>query len=185
MTSDTQIISMAAGSAVMDFLYGLSLAGIALVMGFYASWHLALMTLGVFPAMGLVLVLPICWLLKLTRKYNDAMARSTHVATEATGSMRTVISHGAEELVDLLYGTSIGRLYGPSVCCWWPRKSHSTYRYGAQRAVMIRVSLQLALWVAVSLACLITWYAYDQILNGELTMGEVFTFIMYSMNIVR
>jgi len=154
-------------------------------MGFYACWELAALTLAVIPAMAIVLCLPLSWLMKVSVKYNDALARATNVSTEVAGTMRTVISYASEDFILLLYGAAIGQLDGPNTICWWPRKSHSTYRYGVQKAVAIRVLIQVALWVAMCIFTLITWFAYNEILAGRITFGEVYTFIMYSMNIMQ
>merc|ERR1712232_1337955 len=152
-------------------------------MSFYASWQLALMTFAVGVVFVFVLGPPIVWFMRLSIKYTDSLARSVQTSTEALGSMRTVISFGSEDFFTLLYTAAIGDINGPNVICWWPIRSHSTYRYGTQRSVMMNVMIQIALWVALSCVTLIMWYAYHLILNNELTFGDIYTFAMYSMNI--
>merc|ERR1719329_1812974 len=100
------------------------------------------------------------------------MARSVNVSTEATGSMRTVISFGSEEFIDLLYSTAVGAVDGPDVVCWLPKKTNSTYGYGVKKAVVLKIIMPVAMWIATSCVTLITWYAYHLVMDGTVTFGE-------------
>eukprot|EP00411_Alexandrium_monilatum_P020137 CAMPEP_0175252614 /NCGR_PEP_ID=MMETSP0093-20121207/36262_1 /TAXON_ID=311494 /ORGANISM="Alexandrium monilatum, Strain CCMP3105" /LENGTH=462 /DNA_ID=CAMNT_0016546901 /DNA_START=33 /DNA_END=1418 /DNA_ORIENTATION=- len=173
LTSDTVMVNLAISSGSIESFIGFAKAAAAIVMAWYESWQLAALTLAVGPAMGLVLCLPLLWVHKIYVRYNDALARATHISTEAAGGVRTVISFGSEEFLQMLYGAAIGRIDGPGVTCWWPHKSHSTYRYGVQRGVALKVVLQVVIWLGLSLMHIVLWYGYDLILTGELTFGQV------------
>eukprot|EP00930_Biecheleria_cincta_P001874 TRINITY_DN102963_c0_g1_i1.p1 TRINITY_DN102963_c0_g1~~TRINITY_DN102963_c0_g1_i1.p1 ORF type:complete len:1142 (+),score=200.34 TRINITY_DN102963_c0_g1_i1:433-3426(+) len=183
LTTDTDMIQTAATTAIMEAFIGTVKAGAALVMAFYACWQLSLMAMAVGPVMACVLGLPAGCLMRISVRYNDALARSANISTEATGSMKTVISFGSEEFIQLLYGSSVGKLSGPGMCCWCPQRSQNTYRYGVQRSVAMRVLGQIALWLAMCILNLVMWYAYSMVLEGQISFGDVTAFAMQALNI--
>jgi ABC-type multidrug transport system fused ATPase/permease subunit len=170
---DAQIIQHVLCSSLLEFTLGVLRASIACVRMLAVSWEVTLMVLAIVPVTVCIMLLPIRYLKKLQVKIQDAGARATNVAVEATGNMRTVISFGSEEFMGAVFNVAIGDIDGPGVTCWWPRKSHSTYRYGCQTAVVRELSMTVATWFGLCILTLIGWYSYDLVLIGKISFGEV------------
>jgi ABC-type multidrug transport system fused ATPase/permease subunit len=51
-------------------------------------------------------------------------------------------------------------------------------------SVGMKVAMQVALFLAQLCFCLIMWYAYTRILDGDLSFGQIYSFTVYAMNIL-
>jgi len=183
LTSDVQIIQHAIMSGMIETVVGFVRLTIGLVMSTFVCWQLALLTLAMFPVVAIVVGPVVPLVMKLGVKQGDALARSVNLSTEATGSMKTVISFGSESFVELLYKSAVGDIDASVNCCWWPRKSHSTYRYGVPKAVILSSGSPAVMALMVAMTTLVSWYGYDLILSGGLTFGDLQAFMLYALNI--
>lgn len=185
LTSDVQVIQHAIMSGIIETVLGFLRMTVGLVMSTFVCWQLALLTLAMFPVAAVVVGPLVPVVIKLGVKQGDALARSVNLSTEATGSMKTVISFGSETFFEMLYKSAVGDIDGSVNCCWWPRKSsHSTYRYGVPKAVILSSGSPLVMSLFVAMTTLVSWFGYDLILKEELTFGDLIAFMMYAFNIV-
>jgi ATP-binding cassette subfamily B protein len=184
LTSDVQTIQGAVQSGMIEVVLGFIRLTVGMVMCTFVSWKLALLTLATFPAVAILIGPLVPLVIKLGVKQTDALARSVNLSTEVTGSMKTVISFGSETFVEMLYKSAVGDIDGSVNCCWWPTKSsHSTYRYGVPKAVIMGSGSPLVMTFMSAMWLLVSWFGYDLIMNDELTFGDLMAFMIYVFNI--
>ncbi|KAA0173835.1 hypothetical protein FNF27_04592 [Cafeteria roenbergensis] len=104
--SSVQVVS-GIGESTMQVVQAVSTAVAGLILGFTASWDLALVILAVMP----VMVLPILVLRNARgvseRVNSDAYARAQSVASEALSNIRTVFAFGGQEAESRRYNSHL------------------------------------------------------------------------------
>jgi ATP-binding cassette subfamily B protein len=101
---------------------------------------------------------------KLATKVQDALAAATAVADEVISGIRTVRSFAREHQEVSRYGQSIER----------------SFELARKQAIMIGGFSGIVGFVGYGAIALVVWYGGRLVTNGELTMGELTAFLLYT-----
>jgi ABC-type multidrug transport system fused ATPase/permease subunit len=158
INGDTLIIEEALGNKFGGGLSGFFQLITGFVIGFFYSWRLTLVVLGVVPLMCAAIGVLMSILSKFTSKTMDASAHSSKIAGEAISAQRTVIAMNMQAQIEALFKVDVDRM----------EKFGNTISKNITLAFAIFMGLQSGLY---SLAL---WYGSTLVKSGGLTSGEVF-----------
>jgi len=183
LSADTETIQGAATNALPDAATsfarccaGLALMGVisAKMMGITIA--AALVTFFVIAPLAAAIA-------SVSKRYQDALARSSSRSTETLGSMRTVRSFVAEAVEAKSFTSIIGDP-GETFCCWWPKRpsqkeEETVFRLGVIRSAYYSgaISTFFALFLGANL--FISWVGFLLIIDGEITLGDLTAFNAY------
>jgi len=100
----------------------------------------------------------------LSRKVQDALAASTVVAVETIAGIRTVRSFARESHEAGRYGEAVDR----------------SYRLAVKRALAIGGFRGFIVFVGYGTVAVVVWFGSRQVISGDLTLGELTAFLLYS-----
>lgn len=165
LASDTTVLQSAVSANVsMGLRNGVQVLG-ALAMLLYTSPRLTLMMLAVVPPVAIGAVVYGRRVRKLSREVQDSLARASEVAEESLAGIRTVRSFAAEEMEATRYGGAV---------------QHS-YELARQRAATASMFMGGASLGAFSAAAFVLWYGARMVAGNEITLGEMSSFLLYTM----
>ncbi|TRY76078.1 hypothetical protein DNTS_021358, partial [Danionella cerebrum] len=104
---------------------------------------------------------------KLVSAVKKAIVKSNQVAGESVYNVRAVRSHGAEIMEQRLYNSSLEAIH-----------QFKVHRDSVRAAYLLFMRL-----FQLSMRVLILWYGHQMIKSGEMTAGNLVSFIMYQMEI--
>jgi len=144
------------------------------VMGFgalgilmWSSWKLTLVMLAVVPAVSLAAMFYGRMLRRLSRQFQDALANSTEVAEETLGGIRTVRAFARED-------AEIERYRGAV---------EETFVVARERARVGALFSGGSTFGGYGAIALVLWYGGVLLANGEMTMGELSAFLLYTFTV--
>jgi ABC transporter fused permease/ATP-binding protein len=100
----------------------------------------------------------------LSRKVQDALAAASIVAEETISGIRTVRSFARESHEALRYEEAIDR----------------SYRLAAKRALAIGGFRGFITFVGYGAVTVVVWFGSQQVISGDLTLGELTAFLLYT-----
>ena len=165
LASDTATLQ---GSVSSNISYGLRnliqlIGGIALLI--YTSPRLTLLILAVVPAIAIGAVVYGRRIRRLSRQVQDAIAEGQAIAEESIAGVRTVRAFAAEEAEAGRYGGAIDRALGLA------RK-----RIRASALFMAATS-----FAGYASAALVFWYGGKLVARGEMSAGDLTSFLVYTL----
>ncbi len=165
LASDTTVLQNTVSANVSMVLRNLAAAvgGIALLL--WTSPTLTLLMLAVVPPVAAAAVLYGKRVRTLSKSLQDSLAASSEVAEETLSGIRTVRSFAAEETEAGRYRTAIDR----------------TFQLARQRAVVAGSFFGGASFFAYAAAAVVLWYGSRLVMDGELTVGSLTSFLMYTL----
>eukprot|EP00551_Chaetoceros_affinis_P005557 CAMPEP_0203670868 /NCGR_PEP_ID=MMETSP0090-20130426/6828_1 /ASSEMBLY_ACC=CAM_ASM_001088 /TAXON_ID=426623 /ORGANISM="Chaetoceros affinis, Strain CCMP159" /LENGTH=640 /DNA_ID=CAMNT_0050535839 /DNA_START=51 /DNA_END=1973 /DNA_ORIENTATION=- len=184
--SDTTLLQLAISFSIPEVLGGLIRTIVAVILMFYLSVKLALISLG-----GVVFIFLLCIpfgikLGKLSKDYQDELGAAQTHSTEALGSMRTVQSFAAEKKEQDRFERKIGN--PDHYPLWWPTMrggddTSSTYSVGFFKSWVNSGFFTLIFGGGFGFLYISLWYGFYQVSLGELTIGQLTAFQSYVFNI--
>ena len=165
LSSDTTVLQQAVSANISMGLRNLMavLGGLSLL--FWTSPRLTLMMLLVVPPVALTAVSYGRRVRKLSREVQDALARSNEVAEESLSGVRTVRSFAAES-------REVGR-YKAAVA--------DALKLARKRAYMSATFMGIASFAAYAAGAAVFWYGGRLVVGGALSIGELTSFLVYTM----
>ncbi len=142
-----------------------AVGGVALLM--WQSPRLALLALGIVPVVAIGGALYGRALRKLSSEVQDALARSTEVAEESLGGIRTVRSFARENLEAKRYDSAVDE----------------SFRLAARRALLSGVFAGGAGFAGYAVLGGVVYYGGHLVLAGEMTVGELTAFLLYTLTV--
>jgi len=165
LASDTTVVQNAVTVNVSMLLrFGVSALGGAAMM-FWMSPRLTGITLLVVPVVAVAAAVFGRWIRKLSRRVQDALARSTEAAEESIAGIRTVRAFAAEE-------AEISRYQG--------RVQHA-YKLAAQRALGYGIFQGVAGFAAYGAIALVVRVGGGMVQDGLMTMGDLTAYLLYTL----
>jgi ABC transporter fused permease/ATP-binding protein len=165
LASDTATLQSAVSANISWGLRNLiQLAG-GIALLFYTSPRLTLVILAIVPAIALGAVVYGRRIRRLARKVQDAIAEGQAVAEESIAGVRTVRAFAAEEAEKARYGVAIDRALALA------RK-----RIAASSVFMVATS-----FAGYASAALVFWYGGTLVARGELSVGDLTSFLVYTL----
>ena len=167
LAADTTVLQSATTSNISMLLrYGMTvIGGIAIL--FYTSWRLTLVMLSVVPIVVLGAVVYGRALRRLSTKVQDALARSTEVATETLSGIRTVRAFAREATESARYGEAVG----------------TSFELARTRARASSVFQGVVGFAAYGAIAAVLWYGGVLVLRDQLKVGDLTAFILYTLTV--
>lgn len=167
LTADAAVVQETVSNAVAQTLaQGITLIG-SVVLLFTLSVRLSLTVLTVVPLAVIAAFVFGRKLRRISTKFQDRLATANSLAEEAISSVRVVKWFTAEDETARLYGEDI-------------RKS---YDIAVRRAKVRSVFIPLVTFVMFSTLALVLWQGGQQVIAGNLTAGNLVTFLLYTLTV--
>lgn len=141
----------------------MSMGGIGLLA--YTSPRLTVVMLVIVPPVALGAVIIGRRISKLSRKVQDALARAGEVAEETLSGIRTVRSFAREQAESKRY----------SDAAW------EAFALARKRVGVIAAFLGITSLAAYSAVALVLWYGGRMVAEGNMSVGELTSFILYTL----
>ncbi|WP_373047294.1 ABC transporter ATP-binding protein [Vulgatibacter sp.] len=165
LASDTTVLQNTVSANLSMLLRnGAGVVG-GLVLLFATSPLLTGLMLAVVPPVALGAVVYGKRVRKLSREVQDALAKASEVAEESLSGVRTVRSFTAEEKEVARYGAAV----------------EASFDVARRRAKVAGLFFGGASFAAYAAAAAVLWYGGRLVLGGTMTVGELTSFLMYSL----
>jgi ATP-binding cassette subfamily B protein len=167
LAADTTVLQNATTTNIsMALRYGMTvIGGIAILL--YTSWRLTVVMLSVVPVVVLGAVFYGRSLQRLSRSVQDALARSTEVATETLAGIRTVRAFARETQEAARYGDAVDG-------------SFALARTRARASAVFQGVVSFAAYGAIAA---VLWYGGVLVLRGQMQVGDLTAFILYTLTV--
>jgi len=136
----------------------------AVAILFWTSWKLTLVMLSIVPLVVVGARLYGRVLRRISKAYQDALARATTVAEETIGGIRTVRAFAREEV-------EVGR-YGGAV--------EDSFMLARGRAKVAAIFQGVAGFASYAAIAAVLWYGGLLLTRGDMSMGELTSFLLYT-----
>ena len=165
LASDTSVLQNAVSVNVSMGLRNIATALGALVLIWVISWRLTLVMLAVVPPIAFGAVIYGRRLRALAREVQDALGKASDVAVESISGLRTVRAFGAEAKEAARYGAAVD----------------TSFDLASRRIRMSAVFTGFASFLAFASASLVLWYGGHLVLEHVLTVGQLTSFLLYTI----
>ncbi|MCA9489350.1 MAG: ATP-binding cassette domain-containing protein [Myxococcales bacterium] len=167
LSSDTTVLQNTVTVNVsMGLRFGAGAIG-GVAMLFWKSPQLTALAMLVVPLVAVGATIYGRALRRLSGEVQDALARSTEVAEETIGGLRTVRSFARE-------GTEVAR-YEEAV--------QDSFRLAARRALLMGMFSGGAGFAGYAAIALVVWYGGTLVTRGAMSVGELTAFVMYTLTV--
>jgi ABC transporter fused permease/ATP-binding protein len=165
LASDTTVLQNTVSVNISMALRNLAsvLGGVAALV--WTSPRLSAVMLAVVPPVALGAVFYGRRVRALSREVQDALASASEVAEETIGGVRTVRSFAAEDVETARYAHAVER----------------SFLLARKRAITAGVFVGVASLAAFAAAAAVLWYGGRLVIAGEMTVGALTSFFVYSM----
>ena len=165
LASDTTVLQNAVSANIsMTLRNGFQvLGGIAWL--FYTSPKLTLVMLAVVPPVAIGAVIYGRRVRKLSKEVQDALAASSDVAQESLAGVRTVRSFAAEKTEVVRYGNAVEK----------------GFLLARRRIRHSATFMAVAAFSGSAAAVLVLWFGSRLVVSGELTVGGLMSFLLYTV----
>jgi ABC transporter fused permease/ATP-binding protein len=165
LSSDTTVLQTAVSANISMILRNsmAALGGLALLL--WTSPRLTALMLLVVPPVAITAVTYGRRVRKLSREVQDALARSNEVAEESLSGVRTVRSFAAEAREVSRYRQAVSDALG----------------LARKRAYMAATFMGIASFAGYAAGAAVFWYGGRMVVAGELSMGALTSFLVYTM----
>jgi ABC-type multidrug transport system fused ATPase/permease subunit len=140
---------------------------VSIVLLFIVSWRLTLVMMAVVPALMLIVVIYGRFTKKLTKQYQDALARAADVGSESISNARIMKSFGAEQWESRLYEENI----------------NVSYSKGAAKSLAYGFFAGGIGFLAGVAILVVVFYGATLVIDGELGVGQLTSFVLYTIYI--
>jgi ATP-binding cassette subfamily B protein len=165
LASDTSTLQSAVSANISFGLRNLiQLAG-GVALLFYTSSRLSLVILAVVPAIAVGAVVYGRRIRRLARAVQDAVAEGQAVAEESIAGVRTVRAFAAEEAERARYGRAVDRALA----------------LARRRVSASSVFMAVTSSAGYAAAALVLWYGGALVVRGELSVGQLTSFLVYTL----
>lgn len=184
LTADTTSLQDVATSNVSMFIRGLVQIVVSAGLMFFNSWRLALLILLVVPFCMLLVTLYSPIVSRIATKYTDRLGESNNIAQESIANVRTMRSFAAEDVESQKYRAAIGDPDDrtDTKCCWYPA-TETAYKAGIQKQISAAFFLAFVTFLFMTAMVVVLWYGTFEVIDGNLTLGNLSSFILYAVQI--
>jgi ABC transporter fused permease/ATP-binding protein len=167
LSADTTVLQNTVTVNVSMLLRFLILGVGAIGFLFYTSWRLTLVTLAIVPLIAIGAGVFGRRMRALSREVQDALATSTEVAEETISGIRTVRAFAREGAEEERYGSAVER----------------SFQLARGRAKIIAVFRWLVGFGGYAAIGVVLWYGGTLLVDGLLTVGELTSFLLYTLTV--
>ncbi len=163
--SDTTVIQSAVSTNIsMGLRFVASVVG-GIAFLFYSSPRLTLLMLSVVPPVALGAFAYGRRVQLLGRDVQDSLAKANEVAEETLGGLRTVRAFAAEKASAKRYADAVFR----------------SFAIARRRSVFAGIFVGASSFAAYAAAALVLWYGGYLVTEGRMTIGELTSFLVYTL----
>jgi len=167
LASDTTVIQSAATINIsMGLRFGAQVV-IGIVLIFFESWKLSLLTLGIVPAIVLIAIVYGRFMRSLSKRYQAALAEASDVAQETFSSIRTVRSFAMEP-------REVDRYSG---------RVDLSYSLGARKALAYGLFGGILGTIGQFAVIAVLWFGGGLVISGEMDFKNLTSFLLYTIMI--
>lgn len=163
ISADVSQIQDTFTTSIAEFLRQLIIIAGGSVMLFMTSWKLALIMLGILPVMAALAVVFGRFIRKMSRQVQDLVADSNTIVEETLQGIANVKAFTNEWFEAMRYGKSVNEIRDTGI------------KLGRYRAAFVSF-IVLCLFGSI---ILLLWIAVRMKASGELSSGDLFTFMFY------
>lgn len=167
LSADTTALQSAVSSNISMLLRNGAMGVGGIGMLFWTSTRLTLVMLAVIPAIAVSAVVYGRRVRKLSRDVQDAVGESASVAEETLAGLRTVRLFAAEKAEGKRYGVSVLRAFD----------------LARKRALTTGAFMGVAVTAGFSAVALVFWYGGRLVFDGTLTVGQLTSFLIYTLTV--
>jgi ABC-type multidrug transport system fused ATPase/permease subunit len=167
LSSDTAVIQSCLSVNISMGLRSVSESIVSIILLFITSWHLTLVMMAVVPVLMIGVILYGRFTRRLGKEYQDALAKAADSGAESISNARIMKSFAAEELENSQYFQSITQSY--------KKGSIKSFAYGIF-AGGVGFFAGFAILVVV-------YYGATLVVHGELEVGDLTAFVLYTFYI--
>ncbi len=167
LTSDVATVQGVVSTALVQLFTTPLMFAATLTILFWTNWKLSSFILAVVPLVILVAIVLGRVIRRLSKAFQDKVAEANARAEEAIGGIRVVQSFTAEKLEAERYSRLVGE----------------SYRTALRRALVSSGLSGVVFFTIFSALGLIFWYGGRLVSLGEITPGQLVSFILYAFNV--
>jgi subfamily B ATP-binding cassette protein MsbA len=167
LTSDVATVQGVVSTALVQLFTTPLMFAATLTILFWTNWKLSSFILAVVPVVILVAIVLGRMIRRLSKAFQDKVAEANARAEESIGGIRVVQSFTAEKLEAERYSQLIGE----------------SYRTALRRALVSSGLSGVVFFTIFSALGLIFWYGGRLVSLGEITPGQLVSFILYAFNV--
>ena len=167
LASDTTVLQNTVTVNVsMGLRYLLSVLG-AITILMWQSWRLTLLMLAVVPVVALGAAFYGRALRRISKQVQDALAVATAVAEESLSGIRTVRAFAREQAESTRYAEAV----------------NVSYELARRRAALGATFQGVVSFAGYSAIGIVLWYGGLLLLEGQMTMGDLTSFLLYTFTV--
>ena len=167
LTADAAVVQTTVSTAVAQALaQGITLIG-SVILLFLLSFRLSLTVLTFVPVIMIAAAVFGRRLRRVSTDFQDKLASANSLAEEAISSIRVVKWFTAEEETARLYDHDI----------------RASYEVAVRRARLRSIFVPTVTFVMFSTLALVLWQGGRQVIEGNLTAGDLVTFLLYTLTV--
>eukprot|EP01040_Poterioochromonas_malhamensis_P015165 gene15165-16933_t len=167
LSSDTAVIQSCLSVNISMGLRAVAEILVSLLLLFITSWQLTLVMMAVVPALMIVVILYGRFTRRLTKEYQDALAKAADSGTESISNARIMKSFGAEDWENLQYFTNIT----------------TSYKKGAKKAFAYGIFAGGIGFFAGFAILVVVYYGATLVIHDDLETGDLTAFVLYTLYI--
>lgn len=167
LSSDTAVIQSCLSVNISMGLRSMAEVLVSIVLLFITSWKLTLVMMAVVPVLIIIVALYGRFTRRLTKDYQDALARAADAGAESIGNARVMKSF-AGEMWEL-------RNYAEHI--------QQSYRKGATKSLAYGIFAGGIGYLAGLAILVVVYYGATLVIHGEMVIGDLTAFILYSFYI--
>lgn len=133
---------------------------------FFISWKMTLVILCFVPPLVIAAVIFGRWLKKISKDYQEALAKSSDIAVEAFTNIRTVRNFAQEEFEIKTYDSAV----------------NTTFQLAKTRSKAYGLMMGLGTFIANLAVGAVLWYGGSLVIDGTFSPGDLTSFIIYSVS---
>lgn len=167
LSSDTTVIQSCLSVNISMGLRSVAEIVVSIILLFITSWKLTLVMMAIVPVLVIIVSFYGRFTRKLTKQYQDALARAAETGAETISNIRIMKSFGSEDWEYQKYHHNV----------------HRSYEKGAAKSFAYGIFAGGIGFLAGLAILVVVYYGATLVIDGHLKVGELTAFILYSIYI--
>jgi len=167
LAADTTVVQNSVTVNISMGLRSLAQVVLSIALLFVTSWKLSLVMMAVVPVLIAFARIYGGYVRKLSKDYQDALAKASEVAQEALSSNRTVKSFSAERYELNQYS----------------EKVQTSYKLGVKKSFAYGIFISTISLFSYCAMLAVLWYGGRLVMTGDVSTGDLTAFLLYTIYI--
>ncbi len=162
--NDAEGVRNLVGTGLIQLLGGIVTAALSLTVLLYLNWRLTIITILVLAVFGGLMAMAFTKLRPLFRERGEIYSELTGRLAETVGGIRTVKAYTAEKREELVF----------------TRGAHKLLRNVTKSMTAVSATMASTTVIAGIIGVLMIFIGGRSVLNGEMTLGELFMYVFFT-----